>query len=489
VKPRVTLLLAVVLILILAAFLRFRGLGHDSLWSDEMVSVALARLDVPNLIHTNVAWQTNPPLFELILHGWMKTFGDSERTVRALPAIFGVAGVLMTYVLVRRLIGWRAAVAAMLLVAVSPVLVAYSQECRAYTLSILLGLLSTDLFVRLLLRTRDNEEGTGRLHAAYVVVTALMLYAHLFGVFTLLVQQLVYLAQLRRRRERLGLRPRTWVVDNIAIACLFAPFLPTVFYWWRTVAKVFPVKAVTLDDIARSYFIYSGSTATFILLIALAAFGIAHLRRARRRRGFAVLMGLALAPVVVPVLLAMVTRPVYMPRYGMMASVGLCGLAGVGAVALPRVLGIPMLAAVVVLSPFTDAAKIPRAQWREAGQFLQKNMRAGDLAVVSASASRRLFNYYVPNHELGLRGVDTPTLPVSLPLDGRRVWLVIHDSWYPANSFIARGGLRIERRLIARDVLVLELTDEPEPAAPPTITPASPSPSAATLPTTSSHSE
>jgi hypothetical protein len=170
----------------------------------------------------------------------------------------------------------------------------------------------------------------------------------------------------------------------------------------------------------------------------------------------------------------------------MIASVGLCTLAGVGAVALPRVLGIPVLAAIVVLSPFADAAKIPRAQWREAGEFLQKYMRRDDLAVVSASASRRLFDYYVPQRDVNLRGVDTPALPVSLPLDGRRVWLIIHDSWYPANVFVARGNLRIERRLLRRDVLVLELTDQPalpEPAA----TPALPSPSAATRPTTWSH--
>ena len=57
---------------------------------------------------------------------------------------------------------------------------------------------------------------------------------------------------------------------------------------------------------------------------------------------------------------------------------------------------------------------------------------------------------------------DTSTLPVSLPLDGRRVWLVIADSWYPINSFLSRAPLRIERRLLTRDVLVAELTDELE---------------------------
>jgi hypothetical protein len=180
-----------------------------------------------------------------------------------------------------------------------------------------------------------------------------------------------------------------------------------------------------------------------------------------------------------------------MPRYGMMASVALCALAGAGAVALPRVLGVAMLAAIVVISPFATAADISKADWREAGDFLTRNMRPNDLAVVSASASKRLFNYYVDRDDVVLRPVDTPTLPVTLPLErGKRVWLVIHDSWYPINSFVTRAPVRIERRLLTPDVLVAELTDELESPAPATTsaptTSASTPPSAATLPTTPS---
>jgi uncharacterized membrane protein len=482
---RTLLHLIVALILILAAVLRLRGLGHDSLWSDEMVSVSLARMPVTEMIRRNVDLQTNPPLFELILHGWIKLLGDSEVAVRALPALLGIAGVFVAYVLVRRLIGWRAGLAAMLLAAVSPVLVEYAQECRAYTLSIFLGLLSCDLFVRLL--RRPNQ----RLQVAYVLVSALALYAHLFAAFTLLAQHLAYLLQLRRRRDRLPLRPRAWLMSNVAIACLFAPFAATVIHWARNVSGQFPVKSVTLDDVARSYWIYGGSTGLFILIIALVAFGVAHLRRTRRRTGLALLLGLMLLPVVMPVIIAMLSRPVYMPRYGMMASVALCALAGAGAVALPRVLGVAMLAAIVVISPFATAADISKADWREAGDFLTRNMRPNDLAVVSASASKRLFNYYVDRDDVVLRPVDTPTLPVTLPLErGKRVWLVIHDSWYPINSFVTRAPVRIERRLLTPDVLVAELTDELESPAPATTsaptTSASTPPSAATLPTTPS---
>jgi hypothetical protein len=78
------------------------------------------------------------------------------------------------------------------------------------------------------------------------------------------------------------------------------------------------------------------------------------------------------------------------------------------------------------------------------------------------------------------RGVDATSVPVSLPLDppGRHVWLIMSDPLYPANHFFARAPWRILRRFYTFNVLVMELTDQPEPTASP--------PSAATpTPTTS----
>ena len=465
------LLVPVVLILTLAAALRLRGLGRDSLWADEMSTVMMARLPLPELIRDSIAYENIPPLHHVILHFWIKVFGDGEFSVRVPSVLAGVAGVFVTYVLVRRLLGTRAALAAMLLMAVLPVQVVYSQECRSYSLSVLLGLVATDVFVRLLRRP------TQRLHVAYAVVVALSLYAHLYGLFTVLAHHVVYLIELRRRGGRLPLRPRAWVVDNLAAAALFGPWLPVVFRWTRNVSANFWNKSVTLDAVAHTYWIFSGSTAAFLLMLALVVAGVAHLsRRApavdpvdpvgpprRRRRGLVVMLALLVCPVLVPVVVSVLGRPMYAPRYAIIASVAMCALAGVGAAALPRAAGVAMLAAVVALAPFGTAADIPRGNWREAGAFLARNMRPGDMAVVSASASKRLFRYYVRRNDVDLRPVDTGSLPVSLPLDGRRVWLVVHDSWYPVNSFVKRANVRIERRLLTSDVLVAELTDEPWP--------------------------
>ena len=111
--------------------------------------------------------------------------------------------------------------------------------------------------------------------------------------------------------------------------------------------------------------------------------------------------------------------------------------------------------------PFGDAATIPKPSWREAAAFLEQNMRPGDLAVVHLRAAQRLYDYYVHRPDVPRRGVDSPSLPVSLPLDGRRLWLVLYNAPNPANPFLAKAPLRIERRYRNEGLFILELTDEP----------------------------
>ncbi len=458
--PRRLHLAALVLILLLATGLRVHGLSHDSLWGDEITTVLLARKSIADLISTNIVWENIPPLHHLIMHFWIIPFGDSEFSVRMPSLLAAVAGVWMLYILVGRLLGAQIALIAALLLAVNPMQIAYSQECRSYTLSVLLGLAATDVFVRLLRRP------TQRLNAAYALLAAMGLYAHLYGLFAILAHHIVYWTLLARSKRPLRLRPRAWIIDNLAAAALFGPWVPIVITWTRAVAKNFWVRQVTLDDIARSYYMFAGSRATLFMLTALIVLGVA---RRRHMRGIFILLALMLTPVVVPVIISVLTHPTFAPRYGIIATVAMCALAAAGIAALPPWIGAVTLLVLVCISPLGDAPRIYRENWRAAGDFLNHNMRKGDLAVVHARGGLRLYDYYVNRDDVDVRGTDAGTIPVSLPLDGRHIWLVHYAPWYPLNSFITRGHFHIERRLIADGVTVLELTDEspPSPATAP----------------------
>ncbi|MCI0393404.1 MAG: glycosyltransferase family 39 protein [Chloroflexi bacterium] len=115
------------IIFVAAAWLRLTNLGLKSLWLDEAFAVWNANLSPLEI--WQATYDNHPPLYYLLLHGWMAVLGRSEVLVR-LPSVFNsMVGLALAYRLGRRLLGRDAAVAATLL-ALAPLDVWYAQEAR-----------------------------------------------------------------------------------------------------------------------------------------------------------------------------------------------------------------------------------------------------------------------------------------------------------------------------------------------------------------------
>jgi len=141
----------------------------------------------------------NPPLFELILHVWIKAFGISELSVRVLPMLFSSASVIFIYLIGRDFFNTRVALLASLLFTFSTMQIWYAHDCRVYSLFLLLTLLSFYLFFTLL------KEGGLSLKRSLVLlaVHALLIYAHYFGLFVWLLQSILIFAFHFRNRKLL----------------------------------------------------------------------------------------------------------------------------------------------------------------------------------------------------------------------------------------------------------------------------------------------
>src|SRR5262249_33952265 len=98
--------------------LRFHALGAKSIWLDEGISIAIARLPWSQLLR--VLWQreANMTLYYLLLRCWM-TLGSSEGFIRALSVLFSVATVPLLYALGSRLFGRPAGLLAAWLLAIN----------------------------------------------------------------------------------------------------------------------------------------------------------------------------------------------------------------------------------------------------------------------------------------------------------------------------------------------------------------------------------
>src|SRR5437879_6209604 len=90
-----------VLLLLLAAGVRLLGLGNTDLWGDEAFSVMTAVGPLRNLVAALATGEPHPPLYPLVLAGWLRMFGRSEFISRLPSAFSGIASVAVSSALGR----------------------------------------------------------------------------------------------------------------------------------------------------------------------------------------------------------------------------------------------------------------------------------------------------------------------------------------------------------------------------------------------------
>lgn len=201
---------------LLALVLRLYHLGTESLWLDETASVWFASQPLANVLKSE---PTNPPLYYLLLHFWIKIFGTAEAAIRCLSVWPSVASVLLTYVLARRLYDSRIATISAAMMAISTYHIYYAQEARAFALLLFLCLSST-LALHAVLSRPVSSRCLG-LWVAYGFTTVAALHTHFHAVFILAAQNLLFVLNWRAHRPRL----RYWIFTQMLIFIVFAPWL------------------------------------------------------------------------------------------------------------------------------------------------------------------------------------------------------------------------------------------------------------------------
>src|SRR3954452_9323693 len=137
-RPRRLLLGAIVAGVLLVA-IAFRFVTKSDLWLDEALTVNIAHAPLSDLV-ANLKRDGAPPLYYLLLHGWMSIFGTGDVAVRAFSGVLGILSLPLAYFagarlggtdpVRRRWIAWSA----VLIVASSPYAIRYSNEARMYML-------------------------------------------------------------------------------------------------------------------------------------------------------------------------------------------------------------------------------------------------------------------------------------------------------------------------------------------------------------------
>lgn len=175
--PRVSWFHWVTLIalLVIGAGLRFHQITKVGLWPDEFwssVHIATGRgtalFDLPagvlfnpppaTLFENAPPWWhiwtglrgiIHPPVYLILLRWWINLFGSADFSTRAFSALASLAGVVVLFDIMRRMVNPLSGLIAAALMAISPLQINLSQETRPYPLLALFGLLACHALFRI----------------------------------------------------------------------------------------------------------------------------------------------------------------------------------------------------------------------------------------------------------------------------------------------------------------------------------------------------
>jgi hypothetical protein len=156
------------------------------MWLDEALSVDIASAPLGR-IDDLLRHDGHPPLYYVMLHGWIQVFGSSAAAVRAMSGVLGLLAMALLFVAARRVAGARAARLAVAVLAASPFGIRYSSEARMYELVTVLVLVAWWLVDRALF-TPDARSGgpvDRRLLVGLWLVTGALLLSHYWAMFFL----------------------------------------------------------------------------------------------------------------------------------------------------------------------------------------------------------------------------------------------------------------------------------------------------------------
>lgn len=161
-------------------------LDAEPFWYDEIVSVKAALLDFGHVKHMS-EWDNNPPFYYYSLWVWLKVVGISEFKARLLSVIFSATSACLIFIISKKYFNYKTGLGAALIFSFHNFVYAYCYEARCYSLVVLLVLISSYLFLKLL---KENKLTT----AIFLgLVNFLIVYTHYIAGIALLFQAAIIL--------------------------------------------------------------------------------------------------------------------------------------------------------------------------------------------------------------------------------------------------------------------------------------------------------
>jgi mannosyltransferase len=180
-------------------------------WADEVFSITASR-SLSGLFRMFREYENNMSLYQVILHFWMRVFGESEVATHALSLLTAVITIPVFFALERTWMNKTSSFFGALLLSLSPLFVYDAVETRSYAMLILSVTLSSLLFVRLLRKP-------GYVMAVwYGLSVGVGVYIQYFGILIPLVHAFALTRRTLTQKYLL-----VWLVAGVVAALVVSP--------------------------------------------------------------------------------------------------------------------------------------------------------------------------------------------------------------------------------------------------------------------------
>jgi hypothetical protein len=278
------------LLLLVAFFLRVYHLDGQSLRGDEAATVLYSALPVNQLWELSRVTDPHPPLYYLMLHPWQWLAGESAWAMRFAGVVASTTAIATLYALARRTLRTTGvSLLAAALLALNPLQIWLAQDIRSYPFFTLLGLLSSWTLWQALNSSQRSDVSSQRsdvssqrsvvssqrsvvssqtktryatsstFHAPpstlhlpssilwplYILLTLTCFYIHYYTAFLIAFQGLFVLLNYRRFWEQKW----PWLASQVAIGVLMIPGLQLAYNFVGQAAG--GIETIATPDIIR----------------------------------------------------------------------------------------------------------------------------------------------------------------------------------------------------------------------------------------------
>jgi len=375
---------------------------NESLWGDEAFVVAMVRQPWGQLLHALQHIDVNMSAYYLVAKSWTAAFGVSDRSLRSLSVILVAASFPLLWMLMARIAGTRAAVAAVALAMTNPFVATIALTARSYALLWLLCVAS------LVLVDRALRQPSVPAWLAWGGLGAVMLYAHLLAVLVLAGEALFIVIRLRRAHR---------LDRGFLIACgvLAMSAIPTLVYLApsNTLAWIPPFSVGQAYLTTRTAL---GGPVVAVAVVALAVGGAALLitrRQVSTRRGLFAVVGATYCALLVALL---PVQTLFVELYFTPLTVFALGLAALALASIRRpgiqrsaVVLVSVCGLVAIATTTLPRPAVSHQDWRGTTAALAGAVEPGDAIAFPNSFYRPAFEHYATTYPRAL--VAQPALP------------------------------------------------------------------------------